>query len=267
MADELDVGAPAAPNAPPAEQTYEVTVAGQAQQVPLSELLKGYSRTSDYTRKTQLLAEQHRGFQERETQYQQALIEARDLLTNKEALVAHLKTLGYTPQEANRAADQVSPDDLLTHGQVQKLLEERERKLQESTQHQLDTVQQSWEERQLTTQYKGLIDQKIAEIAAKYPELPKFPGLDQTMKDVVKQQKPTSVNQALLMLDELADYYASQLGEIWKSRGGVSPQVAGIEPPRGAAPMPAGQDETYSSVSDPRLHDRVVADLERLMSR
>lgn len=38
------------------EPAYKVRVAGQEVEVPLSELVKGYSRTADYTRKTQELA-------------------------------------------------------------------------------------------------------------------------------------------------------------------------------------------------------------------
>ena len=43
-----------------AEQLYEVRVDGQTQKVPMKELLEGYSRTADYTRKSQELAELRR---------------------------------------------------------------------------------------------------------------------------------------------------------------------------------------------------------------
>lgn len=42
------------------EPVYTVKVDGKDEQVPLTELLKGYSRQSDYTRKTQELAEQRK---------------------------------------------------------------------------------------------------------------------------------------------------------------------------------------------------------------
>ena len=61
-------------------QTFKVKVDGEELDVPLDELLKGYSRTSDYTRKTQKVSEERKALeaeaaavkQERE-QYQQAL--------------------------------------------------------------------------------------------------------------------------------------------------------------------------------------------------
>jgi hypothetical protein len=46
-----------------ADPVYAVTVDGQEVEVPLSELVKGYSRTADYTRKTQALAEERKTFQ------------------------------------------------------------------------------------------------------------------------------------------------------------------------------------------------------------
>jgi hypothetical protein len=46
--------------APAAEQLYTVRVDGKEESVPLSELLAGYSRTSDYTRKTQEVANQRK---------------------------------------------------------------------------------------------------------------------------------------------------------------------------------------------------------------
>src|SRR3990172_758969 len=44
--------------APAAEATYPVTVDGEVKQVPVAELVKGYMQQSDYTRKTQGLADE-----------------------------------------------------------------------------------------------------------------------------------------------------------------------------------------------------------------
>lgn len=48
---------------PDAPQMVTITIDGKAVQVPLDEALKGYSRTQDYTRKTQKLAEERKTFQ------------------------------------------------------------------------------------------------------------------------------------------------------------------------------------------------------------
>ena len=44
----------------PQVRTFKVKVDGEEVEVPEDELLKGYSRTQDYTRKTQQLAEQRK---------------------------------------------------------------------------------------------------------------------------------------------------------------------------------------------------------------
>lgn len=47
----------------PEVQTFKVRVDGEEIDVPLDELLKGYSRTSDYTRKTQKVAEERKALE------------------------------------------------------------------------------------------------------------------------------------------------------------------------------------------------------------
>lgn len=63
---------------PPSEPTYKVKVDGEEVEVPLSELLNGYSRSSDYTRKTQEVAETRKAIEERAQllQAQEGLIAA-----------------------------------------------------------------------------------------------------------------------------------------------------------------------------------------------
>ena len=55
--DEQTEGDEEAEEAPQSGQTFRVKVDGEEVEVPLDELLKGYSRTADYTRKTQAIAE------------------------------------------------------------------------------------------------------------------------------------------------------------------------------------------------------------------
>lgn len=98
----------------PAEPTYTVRVNGEELQVPLPDLIQGYSRTADYTRKTQDLAEQRKAF-EAEAQtlraqrqsYDQALGEVQHALQaltptepNWNDLRASLK-----PEDYSRAVD------------------------------------------------------------------------------------------------------------------------------------------------------------------
>ena len=58
---------------------YAVTVDGEEHEVTFDELLKGYSRQSDYTRKTQALAELKNSFEEAKTRFEQELPELQGL--------------------------------------------------------------------------------------------------------------------------------------------------------------------------------------------
>lgn len=76
-------------NAPP--QTFKVKVRGKEEDVPLPELLAGYSRTADYTRSKQELAEQRRALESEATAVQQErAFYAANLAKLKEAAEAAL---------------------------------------------------------------------------------------------------------------------------------------------------------------------------------
>nr|DAX91113.1 MAG TPA: Scaffolding protein [Caudoviricetes sp.] len=62
-------------NATPEPQMYTVKVDGQEMQVPLEELLNGYQRQADYSRKTQALADERRQLQQQYAQYQQPQVQ------------------------------------------------------------------------------------------------------------------------------------------------------------------------------------------------
>ena len=62
-------------NVTPEPQMYTVKVDGQEMQVPLEELLNGYQRQADYSRKTQALADERRQLQQQYAQYQQPQVQ------------------------------------------------------------------------------------------------------------------------------------------------------------------------------------------------
>ena len=70
---------PAAPASAPADPVLTLTIGGVPTPVPVSELVRGYMRTQDYTTKTQQAAEQLRKAQEAQAAFQTALanLEAR----------------------------------------------------------------------------------------------------------------------------------------------------------------------------------------------
>ncbi len=98
-----------ASEATPVTTTYKAKINGQEVEVTLEEALKGYSRTEDYTRKTQQLAEKNKLLAEKE-----AVVEAerQRYATNLAQLEQAIKTV--TPDEPNWDVRrlQVTPDVL-----------------------------------------------------------------------------------------------------------------------------------------------------------
>lgn len=88
--DEQTEGDEEADEAPQSGQTFRVKVDGEEVEVPLDELLKGYSRTADYTRKTQAIAEARR---QAEAEAAAAREERQRYAQTLEALDAQLRTL------------------------------------------------------------------------------------------------------------------------------------------------------------------------------
>jgi hypothetical protein len=113
-----DADTDATPEAPPeyfdadqyAGHHVRLKVDGEELDVPLSEALQGYSRTADYTRKTQALAEQQR-------QAQYAITLAQALENNPQATMRLLQEqygIAATPQSATEEDDDwlADPTDL-----------------------------------------------------------------------------------------------------------------------------------------------------------
>lgn len=75
--DEAD-GEPDESDTDEDEDVFDVTVDGETVQVTFDELLKGYSRTADYTRKTQAAADERRRIAEREAELETDLGASRE---------------------------------------------------------------------------------------------------------------------------------------------------------------------------------------------
>lgn len=88
--EEQTEGDEDAEEAPQSGQTFRVKVDGEEVDVPLDELLKGYSRTADYTRKTQAIAEARR---QAEAEAAAAREERQRYAQTLDALDAQLRTL------------------------------------------------------------------------------------------------------------------------------------------------------------------------------
>jgi len=72
------------------EVLYAVNVNGEEHEIPLDELLKGYSRQSDYTRKTQELSEQRKSIEANQSQWN---AEIQQIQTERQQYVSALQNV------------------------------------------------------------------------------------------------------------------------------------------------------------------------------
>lgn len=133
--DTSQTSTPTEPEAAPVGEMFEVKVNGETLQVSKDELLSGYSRQEDYTRKTQELAEQRN--------------EAADALAIFEALRTDPKgTLEYLAQLVPAEPD---PDESATDRTLREL--------------------QEWKAQQESVSQLAEVDRELDALAAKYEDV------------------------------------------------------------------------------------------------
>lgn len=146
--DEGDDGeTPEPPETPEAEpETFTVKVDGREQQVTRDELLNGYQRQADYSRKTAEIAEHRRAV---EAEHQRVAAERQHYATQLDQVAAVLQaSLPPRPPMEMRDADPIGyqnakEDWEIRVGQLQAVLSERDRAQQQQQQHFAAMQQQS----------------------------------------------------------------------------------------------------------------------------
>ena len=238
------------------EPEFEVTVDGQTLKVPQSELLKGYSRNADYTRKTQALSEKEKQWQGKLSEYENAFSEIASFLDSEEQIKAYIAKRFAQQQQAQGVPP--AQQQYLTPQQMQAELQ----KLQKGFEQRLAAMQMDMGVSQLASQMGTQVDAKLGELKAKYPQVFFRPGMERLIREEVMQTKPTSIAEALKSFDDVVSGYAKDLS---KSTGAPL-NVRGIEPPGGVGVMPQEQAD-FSDVRDPRLRQQVINDIMRGMGR
>lgn len=103
----------------PDEPKHKVKVNGEELEVPLSELLKGYSRTEDYKSKTMALADERRALDTAKTtveadvrgQYANELKQIADIFEATDPILAEAKTINWEQLKQNDPATFVTYSD------------------------------------------------------------------------------------------------------------------------------------------------------------
>ena len=141
-----------------AAESEDMVDLGNGEQVPLSELLKGYSRQSDYTRKTQELAEQRKAFEAERAGIDQ---ERQQALAGLQQLSAQL--------QAELARTQPSPQDL-EQLRLRDPAEWSARMYEQQQRQQLVQFAQAQQAQVEAQERAQRVPQEIAALQAKLPE-------------------------------------------------------------------------------------------------
>lgn len=156
----------------PEEQTYTVKVNGEERQVPLEELLKGYSRNEDYKAKTTAVAEERRALEAKaatidadlKAQYANQLEEATNLFAQFDPVLVEARQINWEALKATDPAAYVAALD-----QVQT----RQAQLEQMRQQVATARQQTEQQRQALTQQDQAkrFDATAEELVKVNPEL------------------------------------------------------------------------------------------------
>ena len=250
---------PGSPAAGAPESTYDVTINGQVQKVPLQELLKGYSRQSDYTRKTQELANRESVYQSQMTQYEQAFEELKSFLEDRDRLGQYYQALMQEAQAQQIAQD---PNAYLTTQDAQVLLNQQLQQFAVQQQAQMAQAQHQMQVQSLTEQYTPQVSTKIAELKQRFPAL-NSPRTEKMLRQEVLSRRPQTIEHANQLLEQVAAEINGDFSNILKTNGAGAPPFQltnGIEPRGGQGHMPQ-QQGTFKSVRDPNLRAQIMADL------
>ncbi len=116
------------------QELYKVVVDGQEQEVTLDELMKGYSRQSDYTRKTEKLSQERKTLEERNAE---ALRRSEEAKIKRDEYAQNLRLLSeQLKAEPQVDMDQLYRDDPAEYVRVKADQDKRKELLQASIQEQ-----------------------------------------------------------------------------------------------------------------------------------
>jgi len=152
------------------EDLYAVTVNGEERTVPLDELLKGYSRQSDYTKKTQEVSEERKKMEALEGTYNSEVNQIQAERTHYvKALQSLIETsMGTLDEYSNINWEELKRDDPIEFVTKKEEWREKQDKIQGLQKEQSDALQrQQYEEK---VAYKKLVASEHAALGEKLPE-------------------------------------------------------------------------------------------------
>jgi hypothetical protein len=247
----------------PQDDLWEVKVNGKSFRVPREELIAGYQRQQDYTRKTMQIAERQREFEKIQSEHQQFLSEREEL---RKFLSDPLAVNEYLKQLNGQGAP--GSDQPVTAAQLQQFYARQAQMQQQAMEQRMAAMTQELEVRQTAAQYNQEINTTIAGALEQFPELKSVRRIDKILRDEVAEREPSTIEEAkslfLQVAKEQADALRSYVAEEKKRAAAQKDRLnAGIEPPggRGIQPKP----ESFKLGSD-ALRDAFLRDIQSINS-
>jgi len=148
------------------QELYKLTINGQETQVTLDELKKGYSRQSDYTRKTEKLSQDRKSVEEKNSEYTRLNEEAkikRDQY-EKQLQVLSEQLRATEPQVDMERLYQEDPAEFVK----QKAEQDRRKELQAAAQQEQDRIRQE-KQQESEKVYSQYLDNERKLLAEKLP--------------------------------------------------------------------------------------------------
>lgn len=185
---------------------YRVKAAGEEREVTLDELIKGYQLGTDYTKKSQTVAEERKAVEAERQRIEEAKV-LRDQYAQRLQLIEQM--LNQQPETEN--LDFLKENDPIGYAVKVAELSQREKQLAQVRAERERIMQQQMQEQQQTLQ------QKVAEEAQKLASvLPEF--VDPQKGDVVRKEIRSYGKQLGFSDDELANVYDSRaVLTLWKA--------------------------------------------------
>jgi hypothetical protein len=220
---------------------YRVKVDNEEMEVDVDELIKGYSRTSDYTKKTQALAEQRKAIEAEKAKVQDAA-RLRDQYAQRLQVIEQMLT--QSPQENLAELKETDPI-----GYAVKMAEqvEREKQLAAVRQERAQLAQRQQYEQQ--ERLKAHLSQEAERLQSAIPEM-----ADEVKGEVVRKEIKDFARSIGFSEQELSQVYdhravltlykAMQYDKLQKSKPATAKRVA--EAPKTLRPGPAQQSDPKS---------------------
>ena len=149
------------------QELYRVVVDGQEQEVTLDELMKGYSRQSDYTRKTEKLSQDRKSVEELKNQYTRQNEEAKIKRDQYEKQIQILSEQLKQSEPSKVDLDRLYEDNPAEYVRV-KAEQDRRKELLEKANQERERIQ-SEKQNEQSKQYNAYLEQQRELLTQKLP--------------------------------------------------------------------------------------------------